>query len=113
MHPFLWFWMDQLQKEMTIIWVRNIQKFISLFKEVEQKCFFFLVALIQTLEEYRVVNYFYSLIPIPSDESAESLKTVVLKKFEDDGILQKIKNNLVGFIRKTLYDIHRKLHRLV
>ena len=64
------------------------------------------VVLIQTLEEESiVVNYFYGLVPIPMDESAESLKNVVLKRFEDDQVLEKIKENIVGFIRKTSYDM--------
>jgi hypothetical protein len=39
----------------------------------------FLVVLIQTMEDFHPVVYFYKLIQIPSDESAQSLSNILIK----------------------------------
>ncbi len=45
----------------------------------------YLVVLIQTLEHNRAMNYFYRLIPIGSDESAEGLYRAIIDAWFDEG----------------------------
>ena len=55
--------------------------------------------LFQTLENNKVVCYFYGLIPIPFDETAEGLKNVLVKRLEDDSIYEEVRTRTVAFIR--------------
>ena len=54
-----------------------------------------LVVLFQTIEkDYRVVTYFYGLLEIYYDESAQGLLDLLVSDFDRNGILDKIKKNL-------------------
>lgn len=59
----------------------------------------YLVVLIQTLEDNRPVMYFYKLIELVADESAEGQLNVLEREFKKDGddFFKYIKANMVGF----------------
>ena len=59
---------------------------------------FFTATHIQTLEKNKVVTFFYGLILIPMDESAESLKDVLVKRLRKDQTYDAVKKNIVGFV---------------
>ena len=55
--------------------------------------------LFQTIEKgYRVVTYFYGLLEIHYDESAQGLLNLLVSDFDRNGILEKIKKNLGNYI---------------
>ena len=57
-----------------------------------------MAVLIQTIEKSKVVTYFYSLIEIGLDETAMGLATVLVNQLTKDGLLQIVKDNMVGFV---------------
>ena len=58
--------------------------------------------LIQTLEQNKIVTYFYNLVEIPFDESADSLKDVIMAQFAADGIYDVMKVNERKFFITSL-----------
>ena len=50
------------------------------------------------MEKNVVVEYFYGLLEIPMDESAESLKKVLVDRLIRDGLFQAVKDKIVGFV---------------
>ena len=50
------------------------------------------------MEGPRVVTYFYAMIEIPMDESATSLKDILVERLKKDGIHDRVKDKIVGFI---------------
>ena len=50
------------------------------------------------MEKNKVVNYMYALMEIPRDESAESLKNVLVARLEKDGIIDEVKERMVAFV---------------
>jgi hypothetical protein len=96
----------------------------------------FLAVLIQSMEDYHPVVYFYKLIPIPSDETAQSLANIMIQSFENEkpGFSDVVRSKLVGFASdgasvmmgehngllqklktwkgKNIYGIHCMAHRL-
>ena len=68
------------------------------------------------MEKNKVVNYMYALMEIPRDESAESLKNVLVARLEKDGIIDEVKKRMVGFISDSapvmvISIAYLKLHR--
>ena len=57
----------------------------------------YLTVLLQGIEHNLPKVYFYRLILIGSDETAEGLMQLLINAFEDDGIKDKMKQNLIGF----------------
>ena len=57
----------------------------------------YLSVLLQGIEDNLPKVYFYRLILLGSDETAEGLLQVLLKAFDEDGITDKMRQNLVGF----------------
>ena len=58
----------------------------------------------------------YALMEIPRDESAESLKNVLVARLEKDGIIDEVKKRMVGFISNSapvmvISIAYLKLHR--
>ena len=50
------------------------------------------------MEDNFVVNYLYALLEIPSDETATSLKDVLVARLVKDEIYDAFKQNIVGFV---------------
>ena len=50
------------------------------------------------MEKNMVVNYMYALMEIPRDESAESLKDVLVARLERDTIYNEVREKIVGFV---------------
>ena len=50
------------------------------------------------MEGPRVVTYFYAMIEIPMDESATSLKDILVERLKKDKIHDLVKEKIVGFI---------------
>ena len=57
-----------------------------------------LIVYLQAIEENRPVMFFYHLLAIGTDETAEGLLNVLKAAFEEDGITNIIKKNLISYV---------------
>ena len=57
-----------------------------------------LIVYLQAIEENRPVMFFYRLLAIGTDETAEGLLNVLKAAFEEDGITNIIKKNLISYV---------------
>ena len=58
----------------------------------------YLVVLLQTTEGKKVVTYYYHLIEIGLDESAQGLVDALIAQLKEDGLYVTVRKNLVAFV---------------
>ena len=88
--------------------------------------------LLQTIEDGKIVTYFYRLIELGFDETAHGLKEgkevwlyraiqkleellfiALMEKFEEDGILDIIRKNLVAFVTGKIGEFSKNWNQLL
>ena len=57
----------------------------------------YLIVFLQAVEEYKPVVYFYRLIPLSMDETAEGLLKTLQESFEEDRLTKYMKEHLIGY----------------
>ena len=57
----------------------------------------YLIVFLQAVEEYKPVVYFYRLIPLSMDETAEGLLKTLQESFEEDRLTKFMKEHLIGY----------------